>query len=63
MTDITGAQAPSREGEKGWSASVLLRAAIAVGLGCVIVYGAGFAPGILHGHSHDSRHTLGFPCH
>ncbi|WP_409970473.1 CbtB domain-containing protein [Piscinibacter sp.] len=32
-------------------------------MGALIIYGAGFAPGILHGQSHDSRHTLGFICH
>jgi len=32
-------------------------------VGALIVYGMGFAPGILHGQSHDSRHTLGFVCH
>ena len=32
-------------------------------VGALIIYGMGFAPGILHGQSHDSRHTLGFVCH
>ena len=40
-----------------WSAVVSML------LGALIIYGVGFAPGILHGQSHDSRHTLGFVCH
>jgi cobalt transporter subunit CbtB len=40
-----------------------LCAAISMLLGALIIYGTGFAPGILHGASHDSRHTLGFVCH
>jgi cobalt transporter subunit CbtB len=40
-----------------------ISAAVSMLLGALIIYGAGFAPGILHGASHDSRHTLGFVCH
>lgn len=43
---------------KTWHAA--LSAAI---LGAVIIYGVGFAPGIAHGESHDTRHTMGFVCH
>lgn len=32
-------------------------------LGAVIIYGVGFAPGIAHGESHDTRHSIGFVCH
>ncbi len=42
---------------------IALRAAASMLLGALIIYGVGFAPGILHGQSHDSRHTLGFVCH
>ena len=38
-------------------------AVVSILLGALIIYGVGFAPGILHGSLHDSRHTLGFVCH
>ena len=56
---IIGQQAAPRAG----SLRLRLCAAASMLLGALIIYGAGFAPGILHGASHDSRHTLGFVCH
>lgn len=43
----------------------ILRAALVVfTLGAGLVYLAGFAyPSVAHNAAHDSRHSLGFPCH
>ena len=42
----------------------LLPAAMAVGLGLVLLYGAAFAETpALHNAAHDGRHSAGFPCH
>ena len=39
-------------------------AALALALGLLIVYGAGFAaPAALHNATHDTRHAFGLPCH
>ena len=38
-------------------------AAVSILLGVVIIYGVGFAPGVLHGSAHDSRHSVGLICH
>ncbi len=39
-------------------------AALALTLGLLIVYGAGFAaPAALHNATHDTRHAFGLPCH
>jgi cobalt transporter subunit CbtB len=42
----------------------LVAASMAVGLGAVLLFGAGFASmEALHNAAHDSRHSAGFPCH
>jgi cobalt transporter subunit CbtB len=42
----------------------LLPALFAVGLGAVLIFGAGFSSKIeLHNAAHDGRHSAGFPCH
>lgn len=39
-------------------------AVLAVVFGIGIVFTVGFAsPNVLHNAAHDSRHSLGFPCH
>ena len=39
-------------------------ALLAVALGLVIVFGAGFAPSeAVHNAAHDTRHSFAFPCH
>ena len=41
-----------------------LAALLAVALGLVIVFGAGFAPTeAVHNAAHDTRHSFAFPCH
>ncbi len=33
-------------------------------LGCLFVYGVGFAsPATIHNAAHDTRHSFAFPCH
>jgi cobalt transporter subunit CbtB len=37
---------------------------VALALGALIVFGAGFAsPAALHNATHDTRHAFGLPCH
>lgn len=44
--------------------SKALPAAVAAGLGLVLLYGAAFAETpALHNAAHDGRHSAGFPCH
>jgi cobalt transporter subunit CbtB len=39
-------------------------ALFAIVLGTFLIVGVGLAqPDMLHNAAHDSRHTLGFPCH
>ncbi|MGH6925711.1 MAG: CbtB domain-containing protein [Propylenella sp.] len=39
-------------------------ALIALAIGVLIVFGAGFAhPTVLHNATHDTRHAFGLPCH
>jgi cobalt transporter subunit CbtB len=39
-------------------------AAVALALGMLLVFGAGFAaPAALHNATHDTRHAFGLPCH
>ena len=39
-------------------------AVLALALGMLVVYGAGFAyPTALHNATHDTRHAFGLPCH
>lgn len=41
-----------------------LAALLAVALGLVIVFGAGFVPSeAVHNAAHDTRHSFAFPCH
>jgi cobalt transporter subunit CbtB len=64
MNEITGLPSGAAvDGGQRAMPGTRVSAAISMLLGALIIYGAGFAPGILHGNSHDSRHTLGFPCH
>lgn len=43
---------------------LLRAAAIVFTLGAGLVYLAGFAyPSVAHNAAHDTRHSLGFPCH
>ena len=45
-------------------AAVLFPAIAAILFGLFIVWGVGLAsPMMLHNAAHDSRHSLGFPCH
>jgi cobalt transporter subunit CbtB len=42
----------------------LVAALVACALGAAIVFTVGFAGAeTLHNSAHDSRHSLGFPCH
>lgn len=42
----------------------ILPSLLAVALGAVLLFGAGFASmEALHNAAHDSRHSAGFPCH
>lgn len=44
--------------------AVLFPAIAAIVFGLFIVWGVGLAnPATLHNAAHDSRHSLGFPCH
>lgn len=44
--------------------AILLPAIAAIVFGLFIVWGVGLAnPTVLHNAAHDSRHSLGFPCH
>jgi cobalt transporter subunit CbtB len=37
---------------------------LALALGLLIVFGAGFAnPAAIHNATHDTRHAFGLPCH
>lgn len=37
---------------------------VALALGLLVVWGAGFAnPAALHNATHDTRHAFGLPCH
>lgn len=39
-------------------------AVLALALGILVVYGAGFAyPTAIHNATHDTRHAFGRPCH
>ena len=39
-------------------------ALLALALGLLIVFGAGFAnPAAIHNATHDTRHAFGLPCH
>ncbi|MFC0679766.1 CbtB domain-containing protein [Lysobacter korlensis] len=42
----------------------IVSAALALGLGLVVLYGAAFSemPEV-HNAAHDGRHSAGFPCH
>jgi cobalt transporter subunit CbtB len=41
-----------------------LPALAAIGLGLMLIFGAGFAgPSLLHNAAHDGRHAFAFPCH
>lgn len=52
--------APAAETRAG-----VLRAALAAGgLGLMLLWGVGFAgSAVLHNAAHDTRHSVGFPCH
>ena len=64
MNEITGQpNGVAVDGGRRGMPAAWLSAAVSMLLGALIIYGVGFAPGVLHGNSHDSRHTLGFPCH
>ncbi|MFY1664070.1 CbtB domain-containing protein [Pseudomonas sp. Pseu.R1] len=42
----------------------VLSACFAVSMGAVLLYFAGFSSmPALHNTAHDTRHTIGFPCH
>ncbi len=42
----------------------LIAAALAFVIGITLLYGVGFANDMaLHNGAHDTRHSLGFPCH
>jgi len=44
--------------------AVLFPAVAAIVFGLFLVWGVGLAnPATLHNAAHDSRHSLGFPCH
>ncbi|NRG16635.1 CbtB-domain containing protein [Rhizobiales bacterium] len=44
--------------------TVAKAAMLALVFGMGIVFAVGFAsPNVLHNAAHDSRHSLGFPCH
>jgi cobalt transporter subunit CbtB len=61
MTEIverTGQAAPAER------VRTAVAAAAALLLGVFIVFGVGFAaPSLLHNATHDTRHSLGLPCH
>ena len=38
-------------------------ALLAALLGVTILLGVGFGAGVLHSAAHDTRHSIGFPCH
>lgn len=63
MTDLCSVAADGDTDSQAEPLRLQSCAVISMLLGALIIYGAGFAPGILHGASHDSRHTLGFVCH
>lgn len=45
-------------------AEVLRAALAAAGLGALLLWGVGFAGSdVLHNAAHDTRHSIGFPCH
>ncbi len=44
--------------------STRLPALLAVGIGLLVVFAAGFAhPAAVHNATHDTRHAFGLPCH
>ena len=45
--------------------AAVVRAALAtLGLGALLLWGVGFAGSeVLHNAAHDTRHSIGFPCH
>ncbi len=48
----------------GAKSTIVLAAVAAIGLGLLLLAGAGFAaPEVLHNAAHDSRHAFAFPCH
>ena len=46
------------------SAQARLVPALAIGFGLFLFIGTGFAaPSLIHNATHDTRHSLGLPCH
>ena len=65
MMNSGSATAQTRTAEVGIGrTAVLFPAVAAIAFGLFIVWGVGLAnPTTLHNAAHDSRHSLGFPCH
>lgn len=63
MSMLTAADAGTHS-QQQTSRQALVAAVLAIFLGGVMVFMAGFAPlEIAHNAAHDSRHSAGFPCH
>ncbi|MGB1361593.1 MAG: CbtB domain-containing protein [Alphaproteobacteria bacterium] len=49
---------------QSFTAERVLAGTFALILGSVLLFGVGFAqPHALHDAAHDTRHSIGFPCH
>lgn len=60
----SASSAISIAGQSGSFSARQRAAAMALMLGILVVFIAGFAyPEILHNAAHDARHASGFPCH
>ena len=63
QTQIAGARAQARPGASS-RAETLMAAALAALLGSFLLWGVGFSHiDLLHNAAHDTRHSIGFPCH
>ena len=63
MSMLTAVDAGAQS-QQQTSRQALAAAILAIFLGGMMVFIAGFAPlEIVHNAAHDSRHSAGFPCH
>lgn len=61
---MTALSSQDRRAEAASLAQRVLLGVLALSIGAFLVWGAGFAgPSTVHNVGHDSRHSLGFPCH
>jgi cobalt transporter subunit CbtB len=63
QTQIAGSRAQTAPGASSRT-ETFLAAAMASLLGTFLLWGVGFSHSdLLHNAAHDTRHSIGFPCH